>query len=106
MKKQLAIDEIIILESELALKWNDSKESYVSFQILRDNCPCAFCSGETDALGNVYKGPKKKLEKNSYEAMKVEKVGHYALRFYWGDQHSDGLFTYNLLRILGDSYES
>ena len=45
------------MESELALSWNDKEESYVSFQLLRDNCPCAFCYGEKDVFGNIYKGP-------------------------------------------------
>ena len=67
-----------------------------------DNCPCAFCSGETDVLGNVYKGPKKELQPIAYKATNWEQVGHYAIRIYWGDRHADGLYTYEMLRKLGD----
>ena len=56
MKSNLAISDMILLELELAVKWNDEKESYIPLKLLRENCPCAFCSGEKDALGNVYKG--------------------------------------------------
>tara|TARA_B100000945_G_C19933340_1_gene390611 strand:+ start:219 stop:527 length:309 start_codon:yes stop_codon:yes gene_type:complete len=101
--KNIALVDVIIMESELALSWNDKEESYVSFQLLRDNCPCAFCSGEKDVFGNIYKGPKKKLQESAYKLKRVERVGHYAIRIFWGDNHVDGLFTYDMLRNLGNS---
>jgi DUF971 family protein len=51
----------------------------------------------------VYKGPKKELGGIAYEAVNFEKIGHYAVRIFWGDRHSDGLFTYEMLRKLGNS---
>ena len=103
MKSNIAIIDMTLLESELAIKWNDEIESYIPLKLLRDNCPCAFCSGETDAMGNVYKGPKQELIETAYKALNLEKVGHYALRIIWGDRHADGLYTYEMLRKLGDS---
>ena len=103
MKINLAINDLILMDSELAVKWNDEKESYIPLKLLRDHCPCAFCYGETDAFGNVYKGPEQKLVENAYKATNIEKVGHYALRIFWGDSHSDGLYTYKMLRKLGES---
>ena len=99
----MAINDFLLIDSEVAVKWNDEKESYIPLKLLRDRCPCAFCSGETDALGNVYKGPQRNLSETAYQAINIEKVGHYALRIYWGDSHSDGLYTYAMLRKLGDS---
>ena len=103
MKNNFEVDNFLLMESELAIKWNDEKESYISLKLLRDNCPCAFCSGEKDVLGNIYKGPKKELKNISYKAMYIEKIGHYALRIFWGDQHKDGLYSYEMLRSLGDT---
>ena len=103
MDQFLSIEDVLVAGIELAVRWSDEKESYISFKQLRDNCPCAFCSGEKDVLGNVYKGPKKELGGIAYEAVNFEKIGHYAVRIFWGDRHSDGLFTYDLLRKLGDS---
>ena len=100
--KNSSISDLIILDSELAIKWNDDKESYISLKLLRDNCPCAFCSGETDVLGNVYKGPKKHLKEISYKITNFQTIGHYALRIYWGDNHRDGLYSYEILRKLGE----
>ena len=103
MKNNIAIENLLLLDSELAVKWSDETESFIDLKFLRDNCPCAFCSGEKDVLGNVYKGPKKELVGIAYEAVDFEKIGHYAVRIFWGDRHSDGLFTYDLLRKLGDN---
>ena len=32
-----------------------------------------------------------------------EYVGHYAIRFLWGDGHNGGIYSYKLLRSLDDS---
>ena len=103
MKNNLAINDLLLMDSELALKWNDESESFIPLKILRDHCPCAYCSGETDAFGKLYKGPEKTLGDSAYSATNVEKVGHYALRIFWGDHHADGLYTYTMLRELGES---
>ena len=103
MKKTISIENILLVGTELAVKWSDETESFIALKTLRHCCPCAFCSGEKDVLGNVYKGPKKELRGIAYEAVNLERIGHYAVRIFWGDRHSDGLFTYDLLRKLGDS---
>ena len=103
MKITISIENILLAGTELAVKWSDETESFIDLRTLRNCCPCAFCSGETDALGNVYKGPKKKLSDIAYQATKFEKIGHYAIRIFWGDRHTDGLYTYEMLRKLGDS---
>ena len=102
MNKNISLNELIVLDTELAIKWSDDKQSFLSLKILRDQCPCAFCSGETDVLGNVYKGPKKELQTIAYTAINWEQVGHYAIRIHWGDGHADGLYTYEMLRKIGD----
>ena len=103
MKKKISIENILFAGTELAVKWNDETESFITLKILRDCCPCAFCSGEKDVLGNVYKGPKRELGEIAYEAANFERMGHYAIRITWGDGHADGLYTYEMLRKLGDS---
>ena len=103
MKTTISMKNILLTGTELAVKWSDETESFINLKTLRNCCPCAFCSGETDVFGNVYKGPKKQLSDTAYQATKFEKIGHYALRIYWGDRHTDGLYTYKMLRKLGDS---
>ena len=103
MKKHLAIKDLLLMDTELAVKWSDERESFISLKTLRDHCPCAFCSGEKDVLGNVYKAPHQQLSEIAYVATNLEKVGHYALRIFWGDHHKDGLYTYEMLLKLGDT---
>ena len=96
----LDISNIESFPNGLAIVWNDSKDSFVKYNILRDRCPCANCSGESDVFGNTYKGPKIKLTPKAYKLINVIKVGNYAIRITWGDLHSDGIYTFEFLRDL------
>ena len=93
-------EKIIIMEKHIAIKWSDDTESFISNKILRNSCPCAHCSGESDVFGNVYKGPQVKKMGTAYELINIIKVGHYGIRPTWGDNHNDGIFTFDLLRKL------
>ena len=103
MSDSFSIENYEIVNDFLLVSFSDTSESMVSLKSLRERCPCASCMGETDALGNIYKGPKRELGETAYEALNVERIGHYAIRIFWGDRHSDGLYTYEMLRKLGDS---
>ena len=102
-KPQLEIAHSELVNDFLLIKWTDETESIISFQTLRDNCPCASCAGETDALGNVYKGPEKLKSDSSYQLTQIEPVGYYGLRPHWGDQHNTGIFSFHVLKSLSDS---
>lgn len=88
---------------ELAIKWDDGSETFVSVEKMRRACPCASCHGETDVLGNVYKGPDRPLGANSFKLLRLNNVGGYALAPVWGDGHSTGLYSFEFLRKLGES---
>ena len=93
----IKIDDIIPLDEEVAIRWSDGTEKYIKNIKLRDNCPCANCSGEKDVFGNIYIGNKKKLNDSSYRISKITKIGHYAIRFFWMDGHSEGLYTFDFI---------
>jgi DUF971 family protein len=88
---------------ELAIKWDDGTESFISLEKMRRNCPCASCHGETDVLGNVYKGPNRPLGGKDFQLVRLNNVGGYALNPVWADGHSTGLFSFELLKQLGES---
>ena len=100
MKKNLAIYDLLLQDTELAIKWNDDEQSFISLKVLRDHCPCAFCSGEKDVLGNIYKGPAPVLNDSSFQINGIQPVGYYGLQLYWKDGHNTGIFTGNLLKTL------
>jgi DUF971 family protein len=92
---------IQVLGPELAIAWDDKSESYIPLEKLRLACPCAYCSGETDVLGNVARGPKVQLQPAAFELKSFETVGTYAIRPVWGDGHSSGIYSYDYLKKLG-----
>jgi DUF971 family protein len=92
---------IQILGTELAIAWDDKSETYIPLEKLRHACPCAYCSGETDVLGNTARGLKVHLQPAAFEIRSFETVGTYAIRPIWGDGHSSGIYSYELLKKLG-----
>ena len=96
----LDVSNIESFPNGLAIAWNDSKDSFIEYKNLRDRCPCASCSGESDVFGNKYKGPEIKLTPKAYKLINVIKVGNYAISITWGDLHNTGIYTFEYLRKL------
>jgi len=83
---------------ELAIKWGDGAESYVTLEDLRRYCPCAGCKGEVDVMGHLHKGPDQDLTPAAFELRRIGYVGGYAIQPFWADGHSSGLFSFDFLR--------
>ena len=88
---------INLFKNELALLWEDDTETYIPYAILRKLCPCAFCSGEKDVLGNQYGGVEVVPEKE-ISIIPFKKVGFYGLQFFFSDGHKDGIYTFDFLK--------
>lgn len=86
-----------VIGDQLALAWSDGQESYIALEDLRRGCPCAACQGEPDAMGRVLK-PRVQYTEKSFQVLKIQQVGGYALQVTWGDRHSSGIYTFDLLR--------
>jgi DUF971 family protein len=85
---------------ELAIKWDDGSESYVTLERLRRECPCAGCKGEVDVMGQLHKGPEPVLSPRSFKLTRLDYVGTYALQPVWGDGHATGLYTFDYLKAI------
>ena len=72
----LDISNIQSFPNGLAIAWNDSKDSFIDYKVLREGCPCANCSGESDVFGNVYKGPEIKLVDNAFKLINATISAH------------------------------
>jgi len=88
--------------NELAIKWEDQTESFVSFEKLRRHCPCAGCKGEMDVMGNVYKAEERPLSSASFQIRKLNYVGGYAIQPTWGDGHASGIYSFEYLKRVAD----
>lgn len=97
----MKILEIVNLPVGIAIRWDDGEEALIDFHKLRNACPCANCSGESDLFGNKTFGiPVLKSEK-TYQLKSFIWVGHYAIQFSWADRHDAGIYTLKLLKELG-----
>jgi DUF971 family protein len=83
---------------ELAIKWEDGSESFLSLEKLRRACPCAGCKGEMDVMGNLHKNPERPLTPAAFRLVRLERVGTYALQPVWGDGHATGIYSFEYLR--------
>ena len=91
------IRSINLFKTEVAILWEDGSSSIINNLSLRKNCPCAFCSGETDVLGKKYGGEKQAIDPNIF-IVKYETIGYYGLQFLFSDGHKDGIYTFDLLK--------
>lgn len=89
--------------NELAVKWDDGGESFISLERLRRACPCAGCQGEVDVLGQLHKGPERALTPKAFVLVRCSRVGGYAIQPAWGDGHESGLFSFDYLKRVAES---
>jgi DUF971 family protein len=90
-----------VIGDELALVWNDGKESFYALEKLRRACPCAACGGEPDVMGNIER-PHVSYGPHSFELRNFRFIGGYALQPTWNDGHDSGLYGFRYLRALDD----
>ncbi|MFA6545825.1 MAG: DUF971 domain-containing protein [Limisphaerales bacterium] len=86
--------------AELAIKWDDGSESFVSLEALRCACPCAGCKGEVDIMGNLYKNPAKPYAANAFQLTGLTMVGGYGVQPVWADGHGSGIYSFDSLKKL------
>ena len=93
------LQQVTVIGAELALSFTDGRELYLPLPLLRRACPCAACQGEPDALGRVIR-PRVDYGPKSFDLVKFQPVGGYAIQLQWADGHSSGIFSFDYLRKL------
>src|SRR5688572_26328082 len=95
--------DIQAIGEELAIKWADESESFISLERLRRCCPCAGCKGEVDVMGNLHKGPEQALSPAAFRLVRLGSVGGYAVQPVWADGHSTGLYSFEYLKRVAEA---
>ena len=95
----LALENAAVIGNEFALCFADGFEAYLPLPMLRRACPCALCQGEPDALGRVIR-PKVEHGPRSFDLLKFDVVGGYAIQLSWADGHASGIYTFAYLQKL------
>jgi DUF971 family protein len=83
----------------IKIDWKDGHRSEYGLQYLRDNCPCATCTGAhgTEPAKAAPASPFQ-MYKSTLKMLEVEPVGNYALRIKWNDGHNTGIYSWEYLR--------
>ena len=91
-------------DQDLQIGWSDGQRRRYGLRNLRDACPCATCRekrAETKPSLPVLSA--EQLQPLKINGMKP--VGSYAYTIAWSDGHDTGIYTYELLRELGEVEE-
>jgi DUF971 family protein len=98
-------EHIAISKSKgLKIDWSDGHRSEYTVGYLRDECPCASCTGAhgtTPQKSSYSAAPAPNPFKMFAPTLKmdsVEEVGHYAIRILWSDGHNTGIYSFDHLR--------
>lgn len=90
----------------VTIDWSDGHKSEFSNAYLRDECPCASCTGAhgTKPERSNYAGEAAaaaspfQMFKPTLRMESIEEVGSYAIRIYWNDGHNTGIYSFDHLR--------
>ncbi|HTS74571.1 MAG TPA: DUF971 domain-containing protein [Bryobacteraceae bacterium] len=96
-------EHIAISKSKgIKIDWKDGHHSDYALEYLRDECPCATCTGAhgTEPQKSDYAKPASPFQmyKPKLKMLGVEPVGNYAVRIEWSDGHNTGIYSYDHLR--------
>jgi DUF971 family protein len=98
-------EHIAISKSKgIDIDWRDGHHSHFPAAYLRDECPCATCTGahgtepqKTDYSSSSTASPFQ-MFKPAIKMLNIEPAGNYALKIFWNDGHSSGIYSYDHLR--------
>lgn len=84
----------------LHVAFEDGAAFALSAELLRVESPSAEVQGHSPTQKQIVAG------KAQVEILKVEPVGHYAVKLSFDDMHDTGLFSWDYLRRLGEQGET
>ncbi|MBM3735770.1 MAG: DUF971 domain-containing protein [Acidobacteria bacterium] len=97
-------EHIAISKSKgIRIDWKDGHASHYPVALLRDECPCASCTGAhgTEPQRTTYSKPDPSpfpMFKPALKMLDAEAVGAYAVRISWNDGHNTGIYSWTHLR--------
>jgi DUF971 family protein len=83
----------------VSIAWSDGHRSSYPYGYLRSKCPCATCE-ENGPPPDPGTSTFPILGRKPLKPERAELVGRYALRIFWNDGHSTGIYTFDFLQRL------
>ncbi len=105
MNPNLDPEHLAISKSKgIKIDWKDGHHSDYALGLLRDECPCATCTGAhgTEPQKTNHSQPAAanpfQMFKPALKMLSVEPVGSYAIRIHWSDGHNTGIYSWEHFR--------
>lgn len=86
---------------DIEIEWDNDRTFVYPSRFLRLECPCASCRHEITGERLIQDGM---LPILTYPT-KIDPVGRYAVQISWSDNHSTGIYTWELLWDLGQKID-
>lgn len=87
----------------LRIDWNDGLATFVTWRVLRRNCPCAGCGEERNRPADPFRIlTESEIQAGDPQPAAMKPVGHYAYQIAWNDGHDTGIYTLESLRTLSE----
>ena len=83
----------------LAIRWQDGASSAHDVYELRLACPCAGCVDENTGIRRLDPA----TVPTEVRPVSLVSVGNYAIKITWSDGHDTGIYSFELLRRLGET---
>lgn len=83
----------------LSVRFGETAHYEMSAELLRVESPSAEVQGHDPSQKKIIPG------KRNVEIMKIEPVGNYAVRLVFDDMHETGIYSWSILRRLGEQGE-
>lgn len=87
-------------DGTLMVRWEDGHLSEFPLFGLRKNCPCVECRGGHGSMGRYDRSLFRVKSDRSFEIENIRQIGNHAIRIYWSDGHSNGMYQWETLRSL------
>ncbi len=87
-------------EQELFIRWSDGHTSVYPLFGLRKNCPCVTCRGGHAHMNSFDRSLFFVDPPYGYTIEDIKQIGNHAIRIYWSDGHSSGMYQWERLRML------
>jgi len=90
-------------QQRLLIDWSDGQRRRYRVRALRDACPCATCREKRSQPTDPMQLPTLTMaEAQPVRIVGMKPLGNYAYNVAFSDGHDTGIFTFELLRELGE----
>jgi DUF971 family protein len=89
---------------KIRITWSDGQARQYGYGELRDKCPCATCREKRSAPApSPFELPVLSAEEaKPLDILGMKPVGNYAYSIAFSDGHDTGIFSFDLLREIGE----